>query len=58
MVQGRGTGSDGEAGEAPMSSDEIVGIDVAARRLVASGERVVLAAAYENISAGRGSLAT
>src|SRR5215472_9817549 len=56
VVQGRGTGSDGEAGEAPMSSDEIVGIDVAARRLVASGERVVLAAAYENTPAGRGRL--
>ena len=39
-----------------MSSDEIVGIDVAARRLVASGERVVLAAAYENTPAGRGRL--
>ena len=39
-----------------MSSHEIVGIDVAARRLVASGERVVLAAAYDNTPAGRGSL--
>lgn len=39
-----------------MSSHEIVGIDVAARKLVASGERVALAAAYENTPAGRSSL--
>jgi transposase len=39
-----------------MSSHEIVGIDVAARKLVAIGERVVLAAAYENTPAGRGRL--
>src|SRR5258705_11601548 len=48
VVQGRGTGPKGEGGEAPMSSHEIIGIDVAARKLVAIGERAVLAAAYEN----------
>jgi transposase len=39
-----------------MSSHEIVGIDVAARKLVAVGEAVCLAAAYENTAAGRGAL--
>jgi transposase len=39
-----------------MSSHEIVGIDVAARKLVATGERVVLAAAYENTPTGRSRL--
>jgi transposase len=39
-----------------MSSHEIVGIDVAARKLVAIGERVVLAAAYENTPAGHSRL--
>lgn len=39
-----------------MSSHEIVGIDVAARKLVASGERVVLAAVYDNTPAGRSHL--
>jgi transposase len=39
-----------------MSSHEIVGIDVAARKLVAVGERVALAAAYDNTPAGRGQL--
>ena len=39
-----------------MSSHEIVGIDVAARKLVASGDRVALAAAYDNTPAGRSSL--
>jgi len=56
VVQGRGTGADGEAGEAPMSSYEIVGIDVAARTLVAIGERVTLTAAYDNTPASRSSL--
>lgn len=41
-----------------MSSHEIVGIDVAARKLVASGERTGLAAAYDNTSAGRSQLIT
>lgn len=36
-----------------MSSYEIVGIDVAARTLVAIGERVVLAPVYENTPEGR-----
>jgi transposase len=36
-----------------MSSHEIVGIDVAARQLVAVGERVALAAAYDNTPTGR-----
>jgi transposase len=39
-----------------MSSHEIVGIDVAARKLVAVGEAVCLAAAYDNTAAGRGAL--
>jgi transposase len=39
-----------------MSSYEIVGIDVAARKLVASGERVALATAYDNTPTGRGQL--
>lgn len=39
-----------------MSSHEIIGIDVAARKLVALGERVALAAAYENTPAGRSRL--
>ena len=39
-----------------MSSYEIVGIDVAARTLVAIGERVTLAAAYDNTPASRSSL--
>ena len=39
-----------------MSSDEIVGIDVAARKLVAVGETVALAAAYENTPTGRRAL--
>jgi len=39
-----------------MSSHEIVGIDVAARKLVAVGETVALAAAYENTPAGRRAL--
>jgi transposase len=39
-----------------MSSHEIVGIDVAARKLVAVGEEVALAAAYDNTPAGRGAL--
>jgi transposase len=41
-----------------MSSHEIVGIDVAARQLVAVGEAVALAAAYDNTPAGRGALVT
>src|SRR5215469_17906376 len=56
VVQGRGTGLDGEADGAPMSSHEIVGIDVAARKLVASGERAGLAAAYDNSAAGHSQL--
>jgi transposase len=40
-----------------MSSHEIVGIDVAARQLVAVGKTVALAAAYENTPAGRSALA-
>ena len=55
-MQGRGTGLDGEAGEAPMSSHEIVGIDVAARKLVAIGALAVLAGGYENTPAGRSRL--
>src|SRR5262245_61991864 len=43
VVQGRGTGLDGEADGVPMSSYEIVGIDVAARKLVVIGERLALA---------------
>ena len=39
-----------------MSSHEIVGIDVAARKLVASGARAGLAAAYDNSSAGHSQL--
>jgi transposase len=39
-----------------MSSHEIVGIDVAARKLVVSGERAVVAAVYENTPGGRGRL--
>jgi len=39
-----------------MSSHEIVGIDVAARKLVASGERAGLAVAYDNTLAGRSQL--
>jgi transposase len=39
-----------------MSSHEIVGIDVAARKLVAVGEAACLAAAYDNTAAGRGAL--
>ena len=39
-----------------MSSYEIVGIDVAARTLVAIGERVTLAAAYDNTPVSRSSL--
>lgn len=39
-----------------MSSHEIVGIDVAARKLVAIGERVALAAVYDNTPAGRSRL--
>ncbi len=39
-----------------MSSHEIVGVDVAARKLVAIGERVALAAAYDNTPAGRSRL--
>ena len=39
-----------------MSSHEIIGIDVAARKLVAIGERAVLAAAYENTPTGRSQL--
>ena len=39
-----------------MSSHEIVGIDVAARKLVMIGERVALAE-YENTAAGRSKLA-
>jgi transposase len=38
-----------------MSSHEIVGIDVAARKLVVIGERLALAE-YENTAAGRGKL--
>jgi transposase len=38
------------------SSYEIVGIDVAARRLVAIGDQAVLPANYENTLAGRGRL--
>src|SRR6202047_1366939 len=53
VVQGRGTGLDGEADEVPMSSHEIVGIDVAARKLVVIGERL---AEYENTAAGRSKL--
>jgi len=37
-------------------SHEIVGIDVAARKLVASGERAGLAATYDNSSAGHSQL--
>src|SRR5207247_9505299 len=55
VVQGRGTGRDGEAEEVPMSSHEIVGIDVADRKLVMIGERVALAE-YENTAAVRGKL--
>src|SRR6202045_837899 len=55
VVQGRGTGLDGEADEVPMSSHEIVGIDVAARKLVVIGERLTLAQ-YENTAAGRSKL--
>src|SRR6266478_7748105 len=55
VVQGRGTGPDGEADEVPMSSHEIVGIDVAARKLVVIGERLALAE-YENTAAGRSKL--
>jgi hypothetical protein len=39
-----------------MSTHEIVGIDVAARQLVAVVEEIMLAAAYENTVAGRGAL--
>ena len=39
-----------------MSSHQIVGIDVAARKLVAVGEAVALAAAYDNTAAGRSEL--
>ena len=39
-----------------MSSHEIVGIDVAARKLVVIGERLALAAEYENTAAGRSRL--
>jgi transposase len=39
-----------------MSSHEIVGIDVAARTLAASGEQVALRPEYENTAAGRGAL--
>jgi transposase len=39
-----------------MSSHEIVGIDVAAKTLVAIGERAVLPAAYENTADGHGAL--
>ncbi len=39
-----------------MSSHEIVGIDVAAKTLVAVGERVGLLARYENTADGRGAL--
>lgn len=39
-----------------MSSYQIVGIDVAARSLVASGEEGLLRPAYENTPAGRGAL--
>jgi transposase len=39
-----------------MSSHEIVGIDVAARKLVVIGERLALAAEYENTVAGRSQL--
>jgi len=39
-----------------MSSHEIVGIDVAARKLVAIGEPAVLAGGYENTPAGRSRL--
>jgi transposase len=41
-----------------MSSYEIVGIDVAARKLVVIGERLALAAEYENTAAGRSRLVT
>jgi transposase len=41
-----------------MSSHEIVGIDVAARKLAAVGEEVALAAAYDNTPTGRGALVT
>ena len=51
VVQGRGTGLDGEAEEVPTSSHEIVGIDVAARKLVVIGERLALTE-YENTAAG------
>ena len=54
-VGGRGTGLDGETDEVPMSSHEIVGIDVAARKLVVIGERLALAE-YENTAAGRSKL--
>src|SRR5215813_4759648 len=39
-----------------MSSHEIVGIDVAARKRVVIGERLALAAEYENTAAGRSRL--
>lgn len=39
-----------------MSSHEIIGIDVAARKLVAAGDKVTLAAAYANTPAGRSGL--
>ena len=39
-----------------MSSHEIVGIDVAARKLVAIGALAVLAGGYENTPAGRSRL--
>src|SRR6202047_5369717 len=55
VVQGRGTGLDGEADEVPMSSHEIVGIDIASRKLVVIGERLTLAE-YENTAAGRSKL--
>src|SRR5580658_4136356 len=56
LVQGRGTGLDDETREVPMSSHEIVGIDVAAKTLVAVGEEVVLLASYENTADGRAAL--
>src|SRR5580658_8094710 len=56
LVQGRGTGLDDETREVPMSSHEVVGIDVAAKTLVAVGEEVALLAEYENSADGRRSL--
>jgi len=39
-----------------MSTDEMIGIDVAARRLVVAGETLALQPAYENTPAGRSEL--